>query len=323
MASFGESGMWYIAYLLMVAFLLVHIIVEISMDSNTMPLRDFVGSCVTFQVLVLNWLTSVTSLTWFVAVPIRIGVFGILPLAKSPEEGLFWGMSAIVIGIFAGISRDSLIQIARFTAPDSKTLDFNIVMWRSTQLWGISFVYSIMAIIGGCWSAYKAAFWDYDLSMWSSFKQTDNKVYNDISSKAIRANPLTADGRSAYGQYISMVGNIIGSKLSSPTFMTSWYLILIFTLQVAVLIYSSMFKNAGEGENTQLLLIILTTEVNIFFILDAVLLLVPGIRNRLCGYPARMEYVYGSLGFVILVCVYFFSDLTLKKFIDALNLYVT
>ena len=62
--------------------------------------------------------------------------------------------------------------MARYLSP--KTIvdewNYNLVLWRSSQLFVCSFAYTLLSVLSGTRTAFRAMFFDGDNTMWSSFR---------------------------------------------------------------------------------------------------------------------------------------------------------
>lgn len=68
---------------------------------------------------------------------------------------------------------DRIVNMCRFLSLKTDDWNYSMVLWRSSQLYSCSFAYSTLSIITGTGNAFKAYFFDADLTMWSSFRVSD------------------------------------------------------------------------------------------------------------------------------------------------------
>lgn len=113
----------------------------------------------------------------------RIAFSGTMPLGENDKRALFWGFVSIFFALPTGVFVDALIRMARHTAPATKDLNYHRTLWRGSQLYSAAFMYTLLSTIAGTFSAFKAWWYDMDLSMWASFRVKANefdKVYQLI-----------------------------------------------------------------------------------------------------------------------------------------------
>jgi hypothetical protein len=165
------------------------------------PLRSFCVSTVIANNL-WNNACNLLSLTWMVIFPGRIGIlpppspssclpslsilipspslplaafYGKMPLGENDKRALFWGFISIFFALPTGIFVDALIRMARHTAPATKELNYHRTLWRGSQLYSAAFMYTLLSTVAGSYSAFKAWYYDMDLSMWTSFRVKANE----------------------------------------------------------------------------------------------------------------------------------------------------
>lgn len=104
-----------------------------------------------------------------------LAFFGKMPLGENDKRALFWGFVSIFFALPTGIFVDALIRMARHTAPATKELNYHRTLWRGSQLYSAAFMYTLLSTVAGSYSAFKAWWYDMDLSMWSSFRVKANE----------------------------------------------------------------------------------------------------------------------------------------------------
>jgi hypothetical protein len=107
---------------------------------------------------------------------------GKMPLGENDKRALFWGFVSIFFALPTGIFVDALIRMARHTAPATKDLNYHQTLWRGTQLYSAAFMYTLLSTVAGTFSAYKAWWYDMDLSMWTSFRVKANEFEKVLSN---------------------------------------------------------------------------------------------------------------------------------------------
>jgi hypothetical protein len=294
LASFNESSYWYYAYLVMVGLF----IVKAGADrcAGRKPLRDFIVSSV-ISINLFIVCSNLMSAMWPIVFPTRLALYGILPLGRTQRQGLFWAWISLFTAFPTGIIHDSLIRIAKYTAPNSKGMNFDNSLWRGAQLYACSFMFTLLATIAGTWSAFKACFWDYDLSMWSSFRVGESDF--DKLKKSVANVSVCSPAYAAYlckFTALSLKSSVYGLML--PTTMTKWYVTCIFLLQIVCIFVSTFVVNTNRV--IILAVVIFTCGLNVMLTIEVVMLLQPLFKIPL-GYPFRPEYMFGLLGVVIVI----------------------
>ena len=182
MASFYENPLWLYGYYAMLLLLCIKGVID--QRAGRKPLRSLaVATVISINLFIVC--SNLMSIMWFVVFPCRIAFYGILPMGRTDQQGLFWGWISLFISLPTGVMHDSLIRIARHTAPATKEMNYNQCLWRGGQLYANSFMFTAMATIAGSYSAFKAWMYDYDLSMWSSFRISNSefdKIYSTMKS---------------------------------------------------------------------------------------------------------------------------------------------
>lgn len=172
-ACFAKSIFWYLIWL----FILVVAMCKSNIDRNSgaKPLRNVVVS----SVIVLNtmyWLSNLMSVVWMILMPICIAFYSKVPLSDSVERSLFWAFAAILLRLPTAIMYDQLAAMCRFLMPNTKVWSFNMLLWRSSQLYSCSAGYTALSIMTGTGN-YIASRWSAkDLTSWSSFKVAETTV---------------------------------------------------------------------------------------------------------------------------------------------------
>jgi hypothetical protein len=237
------------------------------------------------------------SVMWFVIFPCRIAFYGVLPLGRTDGQGLFWGWISLFISLPTGWMHDSLIRIARHTAPATKDMNYHRALWRGGQLYANSFMFTLLATIAGTFSAYKAWMYDFDLSMWSSFRIADSEF--DKLTKGVKDASFFSLAFLQYlWQYSALYLNSCLAALTMPTTMTKWYVTGIFTFQFVCMAVSTFIVNRDKVLTLCVVLFMCT--LNVLMTMEVALLLQPVFKLPI-GFPFRAEYLFGSMGFIIVI----------------------
>jgi hypothetical protein len=314
LACFNENSGWYYLYLIMLGLFVVRACVDSWMGRR--PLRYFIVSTVistNLFIVVSNFL----SVTWYIIFPIRMAFWGVLPLGRTPEQALFWAWVSLFVTLPTGIVHDALIRMTRYTAPNTKDMNFHKCLWRGAQLYANSFMYTSLATVAGTYSALKAWLFDYDLSMWSSFRVGDaefEKLHKSVEDKSVCSGAYIC----FLYQYAMLYLYSCIASLTMPTTMTKWYVTFVFILQFACLGFSTFIVN--RQNLIVLVLVALMCGLNILMTCEAVLLLQPLIKKPL-GYPVRTEYIFAILGSIILVSALANGLLSVDMILSRVRLY--
>lgn len=294
MASFHQSPYWYFAYLCMVGLMLFKAYLD--KRAGRKPLRDFVVSTVvTINLFIVC--SNLMSVMWFVIFPVRIAFYGLLPLGRNDQQALFWGWISLFISLPTGLMHDSLIRMARHTAPATREMNYHKCLWRGGQLYANSFMFTLLATIAGTFSAYKAYMWDYDLSMWSSFRVADSE-FDKLANAMKNVSVCSSAFAQLLWQYIKLYCNSVLAAFTMPTTMTKWYVTGIFLLQFVCMFVSTFFVNTDNI--LTLCVVLFMCSLNVLMTMEVALLLQPIFKYPI-GFPFRAEYIFGFMGFLIIV----------------------
>lgn len=170
LACFGMSGLWYFVWILV----LIATALQASTDkaNGRRPLRRPIVSS-TIVMNTMYWISNLVSTVWMILIPIRIVFYNEVPLSQSIERSLFWGFAAILLRAPPAMMTDRIVNMCRFLSLKTDDWNYSMVLWRSSQLYSCSFAYTLLSIITGTGNAFKAKFFDKDLTMWSSFRVSD------------------------------------------------------------------------------------------------------------------------------------------------------
>lgn len=169
-ACFGESGYWF--YLWIAVLIATAIQASTDKANGRRPLRRPIVSS-TIVMNTMYWISNLVSTVWMILIPIRIAFYNEVPLSQSITRSLFWGFAALLLRAPPAIMTDRIVNMCRFLSLKTDDWNYSMVLWRSSQLYSCSFAYSLLSIITGTGNAFKAKFFDKDLTMWSSFRVSD------------------------------------------------------------------------------------------------------------------------------------------------------
>jgi hypothetical protein len=294
MASFHENCYWYYGYVVMVWMFSIKALVDYC--AGRKPLRDFTVSTVIATNLFIVC-ANLMSVMWYVIVPVHFAFYSKLPFGYTATQGLFWAWVSVFLSLGTGLSQDALIRIARHTAPATKTMNYDRCLWRGSQLYACSFMYTVLATIAGSWSAYKAWMWDYDLSMWSSFRVSDSE-YDKLHKSVADVSVFSSDYATFLYEYCALYLRSCMAALTMPTVMTRWYVTGIFLLQIVCIFVSTFITNR---DNLLVLLVVaLACGLNTLMTVEVAMLMQPWIQGAF-GFPYRADYLLVGLGLIILI----------------------
>jgi hypothetical protein len=305
LACFSENPGWYYLYLVVLILFCVRAFLDYCAGNRM--LRYFIVSTVVSSNL-FNNLSNFVSVTWYIIFPIRMAFFGILPIGRNQTQGLFWAWVSLFISFPTGLVQDAMVRMVRTTAPDTRGMHFNHSLWRGTQLYANSFMYTFLATIAGSYSAFKAWVWDYDLSMWSSFRVNQSE-YDKLNQSVTDVSCCSPEYFAYLGKYTKLYCSSCLAALTMPTVMTKWYVTAVFILQIVCFCVSTFIVNRGDF--IILAMVALMSLLNIMMTVEAVLLLQPPGIKLPCNLPIRTEYLFGLVGVGILVSAGFNHGFTL------------
>jgi hypothetical protein len=99
--------------------------------------------------------------------------YGEVPMSATVERSLFWAFAAIVLRLppvrfffhaciarvfvdrcgilllFQALMADRLAVMCRFLSPETIDWNYNMVLWRSSQLYSCSFAYTLLSVLSG------------------------------------------------------------------------------------------------------------------------------------------------------------------------------
>jgi len=291
--SFGISEFWYSLWLLV----MLALVIQASVDkaNGRRPLRRLIVS----SVIVMNtmyWISNLSSPVWMAIIPVRIGFFNKVPLSSSPERSLFWGFAATIIRLPPAIMTDRIVNMCRFLCLKTDDWNYSMVLWRSSQLYACSFAYSLLSVITGTSNAFRAKFFDSDLTMWSSFRVSD-AAYLTAWDKVTKAAFFSSEFWNALLAYIKLLIKGTFALFSQPDFLTRWWSVFLFFLQGLCMFVSVNFTNSGD--TTAIFVTMVVCGLNLLLVMDITVLLFPSI-TYIIGRPARPEYVFAFLGLTVI-----------------------
>ena len=293
-ACFVESSYWF--YIWLGLLLAVGFKGLIDKGRGQKPLRHFLVSSV-IVTNTTNWMGNMLSFTWTLLVPIYIAITLRLPLASNNDRAVFWFLAGVFLRLPQAIMSDRLIRICRTVNPITESWNFNMTLWRSSQLYACSFGYTILSLFAGTASAYRAYFLDHDLTMWTSFR-----VSNVAMQKAWSECYESKD----FQKFLSSSGNLVLMILKSamaaarmPDVLTKWYSLSIFVTQCICILAAGVFAD----DTSIIVVMFIVCALNICLVIDISMLMSPGLA-AIIGQPARPEYILGFLS-TILIIVYF------------------
>ena len=296
-ASFAPYANSYFIWLVTLFFMGVMAYFEKS--NGYRPLRQLNVSA-TIVMNGLYWISNLSSIMWVAVVPIRIAIFSVAPLSKSLEQSLFWAFISLSVRLPIGIITDRIIAIARFLSP--KTIadewNYNLVLWRSSQLYLCSFAYTLLSVLSGTRTAFRAWWMDGDNTMWSSYR-----ISNDEMKRAredMRKEYSIFSCRYQFALYIFCRLHFLKAinAVRMPDIITKYLAAVLLILQVVCIAVSVNFTNKTNA--SYLLTTLIVCSLNVFLVVDIALLLMPSLTGFL-GRPMRLEYVFAILSAIVII----------------------
>mmetsp|Transcript_14970 Transcript_14970/g.22515 ORF Transcript_14970/g.22515 Transcript_14970/m.22515 type:complete len:1308 (-) Transcript_14970:8-3931(-) len=229
LACFHQSAFWYFLWIAIIGVCLFLTVVEKRVGKK--PIRPLVVT----SVIVLNtmyWISNLLSVVWTILMPLEIAVFGRIPLASSTSRSMFWMLGAVILRLPPTFMADRMSNICRFINPHTKEWNYNMALWRSSQLYACSFAYALLSFISGTRNAIGAYSTDKDLTMWSSFRVPDSafseakeKLYGHITCCSLE---YMRDLR----HYVVLCVRSVLASLCMPDVLTKWYASALLLFQV-------------------------------------------------------------------------------------------
>jgi hypothetical protein len=310
MACFAESSAWFYSWI--AVLLLAGLKICLDKHRGHKPLRSFIVSTVVV-VNLTNWMANMLSPTWTVLVPIYMATTASLPLASNDKRALFWLFAGVILRLPQAFMTDCLANICRLANPVTKNWNFDMTLWRSSQLFACSFGYSFLSICAGTASAFRAKFHDHDLTMWSSFRVT-NAVMAQAWSRVLLASNLGDTVTELIGFGSLKVKSFVAA-CKMPDVATKWLVLSLFTVQVVCLASASL----NVEDVSVVIVLFVVCGLNFCLVIDITLLLNP-ILGQLMGNPTRPEYVLGLLSFGLLILNFSMGSVGVQYVFEALHL---
>lgn len=229
----------------------------------------------------------------------QIAFFSYIPLASSLNQSLSWGYIALFLGLPSTVISEQIIWIYKSMNPQvvQQNWNFNLVLWRSSQLYACSFAYACLSVQAGTITAYTARFRDGDNTAWSSFRISDD-VMNSAAMRVRKAKKcLSLEYYNAVKALWSLKLQKLYINLFQPDFVTRYYAGFILLFNIGCILVSIGITNAGDFNYTTTTIIV--CGLNIFLSLDIAMLLVPDL-TLLLSRPIRLEYASGALAVVVI-----------------------
>jgi hypothetical protein len=178
-------------------------------------------------------------------------------------------------------------------------------------------MFTALAAVAGTWSAYKAWVWDYDLSMWSSFRVSDSE-YVKLNKSVANVSVFSLDYASFLCEYCALFLRSCMAALTMPTVMTRWYVTANFLLQVVCIFVSTFITNWNNG--ILMLVVVMACGLNILMTVEVALVMQqPWIKDAF-GFPYRIDYLMVVLGLIILINLGVLGELSLGAIFAGLRL---
>jgi hypothetical protein len=173
-----------------------------------------------------------------------------------------------------------------------------MVLWRSSQLFVCSWAYTLLSVIIGTQSAYKAKFNDGDNTMWSSFRVSNDEIGKARKNMRNVESCFSSEYFNASYAYFRLQTLKFLISFQMPDVITTWLAAFLFMLQMSCIFVSIALTNVHQA--SYILTTCIVCGLNIFLVSDIAFLLVPSFAH-LIGRPARLEYVFAILSSIIII----------------------
>lgn len=189
--------------------------------------------------------------------------------------------------------------MASFLSPKTKKdqWNFSMVLWRSSQLFVCSFAYTLLSLINGTQTAYRARFKDGDNTMWSSFRVSSDEVSKARKKMQKSHSCFSSEYMNAAYTYYRLQLLRVYLSFNMPDVITTWLAMLLFIAQFVMIFISVAVTNVRKP--SYILTSIIVCSLNVFLVADIAFLLFPAFAG-LIGNPPRLEYLFGILSTVII-----------------------
>ena len=294
-------------YFIWVAFLaIVAAGAYIEKSEGSRPFRQLNASA-TIVMNTTYWFSNLSSPVWMVLVPLRIAFFRDAPLSTSLERSLSWAFIALVLRLPVAIITDRVVNMCRFLSPKTVTdrWDYSMVMWRSSQLFSVSWAYTLLSVVSGTYTAFKAGFFDTDNTMWNSFRVTD-KALMDARKRIRMAYCCSCEFIFAVCNYYGLIIYGTLDAFRQPDFVTKWLAIAFFFVQLICMIISIYITNKDDAD--YVVATIMVCGLNMLLCLEITMLLSPTLAI-FAFIIRRPEYLFAALSTVILVIEFGFGSI--------------
>ena len=268
--------------------------------------RPFRALSVTSTIVLnsLYWISNLLSVIWVILVPMSVSIWSNGPLSGTSAQSLFWAFLSLGIRLPIGIVTDRIITIGRFISPKTITdnWNFNLVLWRSSQLFVCSSAYTLLSLISGTRTAFRAWMYAGDNTFWTSFKFDEhNKLIN--KTKSDLAGIMDSQGigfNYLLHVYILLRLRFIKflNAVQTPDFLTKYLAAILFVLNIFCVCVSITVTNINDP--LYLVTSLIIGLLNIFLVVDIALLLMPGLASVL-GRPIRLEYMFAIFSIAVFI----------------------
>jgi hypothetical protein len=239
---------------------------------------------------------------WTLILPYLIAFKSNAPLSSSAEQSLTWAFITLILRMPVGVITDRIVAMSQFLAP--KTVEdkwnYNMVLWRSSQLYVCSSAYTLLSIISGTKTAFMAAFFDGDNTMWSSYRISQDqlaKARNEM--KTFGACPyFNFRYHMAVYYYLRLNVQAFSVAIGMPDVLTTYFVMMIIAFQLVCIFASVQVTNKRNA--SMILVTVVICAFNFALTVDIALLLMPFLQNRV-GRPVRLEYVFATISTALII----------------------
>ena len=154
-------------------------------------------------------------------------------------------------------------------------------------------------------TAWKARFRNGDNTLWSSFRISDKEVAD--ARQRLRSNKscFSREYLSALQAYIIIKIRKAYLSIFMPDEVTKYYAFAALMVNIGSIVVSTSITNFGDYNLT--VPIFLICGINIFFVIDIALLLMPHFQTILRP-PLRLDMVFAAVFVIICTTVFYWGD---------------
>ena len=184
-----------------------------------------------------------------------------------------------------------------------------MVLWRSSQLYSVSAAYTLLSVITGTSTAFRAKFFDGDNTALNSFRVSGNQLTKAWKDIWAAESTCSLKFVSALYEYVRLVLLSFYFALQLPDFVTKWLAASFFLFQIACIIASVYFINKGNA--SYIIITFIVCGLNIMLCVEITMLLAPSL-SVFQFLTRRPEYFFAALSLFVIITVFIQNSFPLE-----------